>query len=178
MNTNKNILWATVAVIGIAILAYLVWASVMKTAPVVTQDGTICTMDALQCPDGSWVGRSGPNCQFVCPIPMGTSTPKGAVTSEAKLNQKVTPILESITPLEVIEDSRCPNDVQCIQAGTVRVRVRIDSGSGVSTETFSLNGTVTTETEAITLIAVRPEKESTRTIASGDYTFIFRTVKR
>ncbi|MEN9852663.1 MAG: hypothetical protein RI996_606 [Candidatus Parcubacteria bacterium] len=26
-----------------------------------------CTMDAKQCPDGSYVGRSGPNCQFVCP---------------------------------------------------------------------------------------------------------------
>lgn len=26
-----------------------------------------CTADARQCPDGSWVGRTGPNCQFVCP---------------------------------------------------------------------------------------------------------------
>ena len=26
-----------------------------------------CTMDAKQCPDGSYVGRSGPNCEFVCP---------------------------------------------------------------------------------------------------------------
>jgi hypothetical protein len=26
-----------------------------------------CTMDAKQCPDGSWVGRTGPKCQFVCP---------------------------------------------------------------------------------------------------------------
>lgn len=25
-----------------------------------------CTMDAKQCPDGSYVGRSGPNCEFVC----------------------------------------------------------------------------------------------------------------
>jgi hypothetical protein len=27
----------------------------------------MCTMDAMQCTDGSWVGRSGPNCEFVCP---------------------------------------------------------------------------------------------------------------
>ena len=26
-----------------------------------------CTMDAKQCPDGSYVGRTGPNCEFVCP---------------------------------------------------------------------------------------------------------------
>ncbi len=26
-----------------------------------------CTMDALQCSDGSWVGRTGSTCEFVCP---------------------------------------------------------------------------------------------------------------
>lgn len=26
-----------------------------------------CTQDAKQCPDGAWVGRSGPNCEFACP---------------------------------------------------------------------------------------------------------------
>lgn len=42
------------------ILAFLV----MFTS---AQAETMCTMDARQCPDGSWVGRSGPNCEFVCP---------------------------------------------------------------------------------------------------------------
>lgn len=28
---------------------------------------TACTGDAKQCPDGSWVGRSGPKCEFICP---------------------------------------------------------------------------------------------------------------
>ncbi|KKP86498.1 MAG: hypothetical protein UR90_C0028G0010 [Parcubacteria group bacterium GW2011_GWC1_35_8] len=26
-----------------------------------------CTMDAKQCPDGSYVGRTPPKCEFVCP---------------------------------------------------------------------------------------------------------------
>lgn len=26
-----------------------------------------CTMDAKQCPDGSYVGRTGPKCEFICP---------------------------------------------------------------------------------------------------------------
>lgn len=31
-------------------------------------DGVACTMDAMICPDGSAVGRSGPNCEFdPCP---------------------------------------------------------------------------------------------------------------
>ncbi|HVV15161.1 MAG TPA: hypothetical protein VHD55_02050 [Candidatus Paceibacterota bacterium] len=36
---------------------------------------TVCTMDAMQCPDGSWVGRSGPKCEFKCP---GTADPAPA----------------------------------------------------------------------------------------------------
>lgn len=27
-----------------------------------------CTADAKQCPDGSFVGRSGPDCEFRCPM--------------------------------------------------------------------------------------------------------------
>lgn len=27
----------------------------------------MCPMDAKQCSDGTWVGRSGPSCEFVCP---------------------------------------------------------------------------------------------------------------
>jgi len=30
-----------------------------------------CTMEAKLCPDGSYVGRSGPNCEFAeCPAPI------------------------------------------------------------------------------------------------------------
>ena len=28
---------------------------------------TFCTADAFQCPDGSWVGRTAPDCEFICP---------------------------------------------------------------------------------------------------------------
>ncbi len=28
---------------------------------------TMCTKDAMQCSDGSYVGRTGPHCAFVCP---------------------------------------------------------------------------------------------------------------
>ena len=31
------------------------------------RESVACTADAMQCPDGSYVGRSGPNCEFVCP---------------------------------------------------------------------------------------------------------------
>ncbi len=32
------------------------------------ENEVMCTMEAKQCPDGSWVGRSGPKCEFAaCP---------------------------------------------------------------------------------------------------------------
>jgi hypothetical protein len=38
-----------------------------------------CTQEAKLCPDGSYVGRTGPNCEFkACPLP-----PEGAMTEEA-----------------------------------------------------------------------------------------------
>lgn len=31
-------------------------------------DQVFCTLDAKECPDGSYVGRTGPNCEFTaCP---------------------------------------------------------------------------------------------------------------
>ena len=33
------------------------------------KEGIACTADAKECPDGSYVGRTGPNCKFAaCPI--------------------------------------------------------------------------------------------------------------
>ncbi len=40
-----------------------------------------CTMEAKQCPDGSYVSRQGPHCEFAkCPDIVGTGTIKGKVT--------------------------------------------------------------------------------------------------
>jgi hypothetical protein len=35
--------------------------------PTPSQEQVACTDEARQCPDGSYVGRSGPKCEFVCP---------------------------------------------------------------------------------------------------------------
>lgn len=48
---------------------------------------TMCTADAKQCADGSWVGRTGPGCQFVCSAPTTSTTsssrnPSGYIVSQ------------------------------------------------------------------------------------------------
>lgn len=49
-----------------------VWEEKCEVVPIVStstklEQPVACTMDAMMCPDGSYVGRSGPKCEFVCP---------------------------------------------------------------------------------------------------------------
>ena len=83
-----------------------------------------------------------------------------------------------IRPLRVVEDSRCPLDVQCIQAGTVRVEVQVVSGMGTSTSVIELGDTLTTEAEEITLTTVTPSPRSDITISDEQYRFTFDVQKR
>lgn len=75
-------------VILLGILVAVNYDKKEATAPV--PQPVVCTQDAKQCPDGSYVGRSGPQCQFApCPItktptptptPVLTGTVKGVVS--------------------------------------------------------------------------------------------------
>ena len=69
----------------------------------------------------------------------------GAQTIETRINQGGSALDVEVVPLAVLEDSRCPIDVVCIQAGTVRVQARIRGELGQSTATLELNQPTTTE---------------------------------
>lgn len=73
-----------------------------------------CTMEARLCPDGSAVGRTGPNCEFVpCPTENATSTPFPVPT----------PIIPIPPPIPVsinktcdgLADTSCGVGYQCLQ---------------------------------------------------------------
>jgi hypothetical protein len=56
-----------------------------STAPVAKDDFVACTMDAMQCPGGSYVGRTGPDCTFTCPSAVDPVSPNEIVcTKEQK----------------------------------------------------------------------------------------------
>lgn len=68
--------WVITAVAVVAIIAVL-WTVRVRTA-LAPIDGKACTMEAKLCPDGSAVGRTGPNCEFAaCPDVAGTDTSGG-----------------------------------------------------------------------------------------------------
>lgn len=70
MSTRKIIFGAVLAIgmVVTGIVSYYQYTAPQPASP--DQDGThtVCTMDAKLCPDGSGVGRSGPECTFsACP---------------------------------------------------------------------------------------------------------------
>ncbi len=71
---------STLFVMGLGMLV-LAGAGCQRTPE---PQGVACTMEAMQCPDGSYVGRQGPNCAFA-PCPVATSTPPVVSTSTAAL---------------------------------------------------------------------------------------------
>jgi eight-cysteine-cluster-containing protein len=79
-----------------------------------------------------------------------------------------------ITPLSVAEDSRCPQDVQCIWAGQVRVNMRIHSTAGTSTSVMILGKSVTSGTEKLTLVEVTPNVKTDDPISPEEYRFTFQ----
>jgi len=73
MQTSKGI--STVPVILLMILliggGYYLLARPASETP---DDGVVCTQEAKECPDGSFVGRTGPNCEFAaCPSATSSS---------------------------------------------------------------------------------------------------------
>ncbi len=82
-----------------------------------------------------------------------------AETLTAGIGESVTAFGVTVTPAEILEDSRCPADVQCVQAGTVRVKGTLADGMGTSEMTFKLGEQVSGETAYVTLASVTPEKQ-------------------
>lgn len=108
--------------------------------------------------------------------PPSTISANGEVT--LSLGETATGEGVTITPLAVLEDSRCPSDVQCIQAGRVRLRATLTSGLHTTDQIFIIGEPVTTEAEAIILLRVTPAPVSTKTINNEDYRFTFKIVKQ
>ncbi len=127
-----------------------------------------CSKEGKSCGDGTIVGRVPPNCEFA---PCPDSQIKEETT--ATLNQKILNGGIYITPLEIVEDSRCPPDVTCVWAGQVTLKVRLEKEK-VSKEVVLWQRTpVTFEGNEISFVGVIPENKIKPPV---DYRFKFKVV--
>ena len=79
-----------------------------------------------------------------------------------------------VTPLALIEDSRCPQGVQCVWAGRVRIRATISTLTIKLTRDLTLGEPFPVADGTLTLADVRPMRAKDAAIASADYRFGFR----
>ncbi len=93
MQRNLVILCLTI-IVGIFIVIILRVTPFREVGPI-TIEPHACTLDAMICPDGSAVGRTGPNCEFApCPTPtdnliiIDTPQPNQTVTSPITISGK------------------------------------------------------------------------------------------
>lgn len=87
----------------------------------------------------------------------------------ARLGQAVKIANFDLTPLEVIEDSRCPAGVQCIWEGRLRLRVRIDFDASVATRELTLGEAQMVGQGTLTLAETAPHPAEGETIYPEDY---------
>jgi len=93
---------------------------------------------------------------------------------DARLGQTVDVGGPRVTPLAVLEDSRCPMEARCIWAGRVRLSVRIATGAGSSVREIASDKPLQVADGQLQLVNVMPPRSTQHPVRSGDYRFSFR----
>lgn len=164
-----------VVLAGIAL--WLAFAAPQASAPSVPSPQTQgCTQEAKVCPDGSSVGRTGPNCEFApCPAPAPAAT-KATITT--RLGGQATGLGLTINPRELVSDSRCAEGVQCVWAGTVEVRAAVSTTIAHGELVFTLGEPRTVGDFSVTLVDVTPAPKAGEQIPTSSYRFVFEVTRR
>lgn len=94
----------------------------------------------------------------------------------AELGQRVYVDGPHVTPLAVLEDSRCPQGVQCVWAGQVRINARVELKGGDSQRELelTLGKPVQIADGSLELVEVEPDAVANQTIYPEEYRFGFR----
>jgi hypothetical protein len=95
-------------------------------------------------------------------------------STEVRLGQRVNLGGPKVTPLRVLEDSRCPMEARCVWAGRVRLEVRIELGSAATVRELASDKPLPVADGQLELLGVMPPTSTQRTIAPQDYRFALK----
>jgi hypothetical protein len=101
------------------------------------------------------------------------ANPPQPPSGPARLGQTVYVDGPRVTPLKVIEDSRCPMNARCVWAGRVVVRVKVQGGAWQRTIDLTMGEAVQVADGGLTLTSVTPDRRTDTGIKPGDYRFGF-----
>lgn len=103
------------------------------------------------------------------------TVPTSGGLAYARIGQEIRVDGPRVTPLSVLEDSRCPENARCIWAGRVRISARIVTGRGAETREMTLGEPIAVADGKLLLGDVQPGRKTTEAaVAPGDYRFEFR----
>lgn len=120
-------------------------------------------------PGGAFRGRSpdrvhAPGMKLLCilAVPLAlaacATTPPEDGIARAAFNERVYVDGPYVTPLAVLEDSRCPMNARCVWAGRVRLSVRIDLGSRSETRDIASDAPIQVADGQLALVEVQPDR--------------------
>lgn len=79
----------------------------------------------------------------------------------------------AVTPLALVEDSRCPADVQCVWAGRLVIDARILTPEGMGERQLTLGEVVAVSDGQLRFDSAEPAREAETEIDAADYRFAF-----
>lgn len=79
----------------------------------------------------------------------------------------------SIRPMRILEDSRCPADVECIQAGTVKLNFSAVMNGKMTAETVTIGQSIQIDGDTVTLESAAPAKTKAGYPPPSEYRFTF-----
>lgn len=100
----------------------------------------------------------------------GAEPPRPGAFTVARLGETVRIGGQRVTPLRVLEDSRCPAQVTCVWAGRVRISVQI----GRATRELTLGQPLRLTHGTLLLAQVQPQRRRDLAIPPRAYRFAFR----
>ncbi len=99
-------------------------------------------------------------------------SPDGVI--RVKLGQTASADGLNVTPLRVLEDSRCPMEARCVWAGRVRISATVNVGSRSEYRELTLNKPETVADGTLELVEVMPPRSTQHPLKAEDYRLGFR----
>ena len=103
-----------------------------------------------------------------------TARPNQDRATEAKLGQTVNLGGPMVTPLAVLEDSRCPKEARCIWAGRVRLSVRVTTGAGSAVRELASDKPLQVADGQLVLQGTMPPRSTQHALVPSDYRFTLK----
>jgi hypothetical protein len=107
-----------------------------------------------------------------CVTAQARTNEDGSVT--ARLGQTVNVGGPRVTPLQVLEDSRCPMEARCAWAGRVRLSVQVTTGAGTSVREIASDKPIQVADGQLELVNVMPPKSTQHPVRPRNYRFSFK----